>query len=281
MNRKENNDSRASPLPWEDPRTVVTIETPEQVELHVPLAPFGTRIYAALIDYCILALINIFFIGLFFLALLMGRHSKVEDAAWYFFALFTTLFSLMNLLYFVWFEFRGRGQTPGKKMARIRTVMNTGQGLTFPAALLRNLARLVDNFPLLWIVPGLDKAKRRTGDLLAHTLVIDTSAQKDKPVALSVGDSYAALENKLFTFTTDIFSRVSPEDINLLEYFFSRTRKVTAARTKRKKTAEQIAERYCKRLELADQETEISEHPFRFLEEFYLFLKDRYEQRGF
>jgi uncharacterized RDD family membrane protein YckC len=273
------NANNASPqLPWKREGGTARVETPEQVEIVYPLAPFGTRIVAALLDYVFLGLANLILFFVFFA--LLTTSTEPRDMVGYLIAAFGILSFLLNALYFVGFEVRQQGQTPGKKAVGIRTIMDTGQGVTVGAAVLRNLARVVDNLPILWIVPALDRAQRRLGDILAQTLVVRLERERTPRVRIALGDSYAALEQKEFRFSAELYGRVTVEDLNLLEYFFGESRSVRDVR-KRTRLARQIAERYQKRLLLADQAERIEEHPVRFLQEFYLFLRDRYERRGF
>ena len=74
-----------------------------------------------------------------------------------------------------YWEVRGEGQTFGKRVCGIRTVMTTGQGVTLAASLVRNIARLVDNVPALWLIPTLGEGRRRLGDILGGTFVIQTA----------------------------------------------------------------------------------------------------------
>ena len=187
---------------------------------------------------------------------------------------------LFNIFYFVGFELRGEGQTPGKKLMRIRTVLTTGQGVTPGASMIRNLARVVDNFPILWIVPVLDVSNRRLGDFAAGTLVVNLAPATRPLPRFALGDSYAALGDKRFLLTGELYSQLTGEDYNLLEFFFTESRKVTSQR-KRNTLARAIAEKYLRRLELQPQAEAIIENPYRFLQELYLFLRDRYSKRGF
>ena len=68
------------------------------------------------------------------------------------------------------------GQTLGKKAIGLRTIQASGLRLTFMQAVIRNLVRIVDLLPALYLVGGvtalLDPHGRRLGDMAAGTLVV-------------------------------------------------------------------------------------------------------------
>ena len=77
--------------------------------------------------------------------------------------------------YFILFEGLRRGQTPGKRVAGIRVVMDTGHPVTFGAAAARNLLRVADFLPPPYLIGLLLVAfhprGKRLGDLVAGTVV--------------------------------------------------------------------------------------------------------------
>ena len=76
--------------------------------------------------------------------------------------------------YFTMFEYLF-GATPGKGLLRLRVVSLDGRRLTLRALLTRNIFRLVDTLPLLYIVGGLVAQstihEQRVGDIIANTTV--------------------------------------------------------------------------------------------------------------
>lgn len=157
------------------------IETPEHVVLELELAGLGSRILAALCDAAILAfLTSALFVG-------VGALLPQRDAA-----RFDTLVAVVILLaafslfwgYFLLFEGLHRGRTPGKQLLGIRVVMDTGHPLTFSAAAIRNLVRVVDAQPIFFYLVGLafvllHRENRRLGDIVAGTVVV-----RDRPEEL-------------------------------------------------------------------------------------------------
>src|SRR5439155_12152122 len=79
--------------------------------------------------------------------------------------------------YFLLFEALNDGRTPGKRVLGIRVVMDTGHRVTFTAAAVRNLVRIVDAQPLVSYLVGLGFVLfhpqiKRLGDIVAGTVVV-------------------------------------------------------------------------------------------------------------
>jgi len=77
--------------------------------------------------------------------------------------------------YFVFFEMRTGGQSPGKKSQKIRVVKDGGGAITFTDVAIRNLLRVVDGWPLYpvaGIVMFATRKAQRLGDLAAGTVVV-------------------------------------------------------------------------------------------------------------
>lgn len=152
-----------------------SIVTPEAVELRTRIAGLGSRFAAAAIDSIVIGLIVL---ALFFIGMRSGPSEAVG----------VTLFIVVLLLvwgYMPFFEIVWSGQTPGKRAQGIRVVRADGSPVTVGAALLRNLFRLVDMLPTMYIVGVItmlvDGQSRRVGDIVAGTLVVHDA----KPIAPS------------------------------------------------------------------------------------------------
>src|SRR5262245_45933905 len=83
--------------------------------------------------------------------------------------------------YFLLFEWLGRGQTPGKRMVGVRVIDRRGTAVTFAQAAVRNLVRAVDSLPVPlftgagvvgFVVASSNRERLRLGDLAAGTLVV-------------------------------------------------------------------------------------------------------------
>jgi uncharacterized RDD family membrane protein YckC len=212
----------------------ISIDTPELVSIEMPLAGIGSRFIALLIDYIIwiVALFLLIIIGLL-LRPAINAFNKLS-AQWAE-AVFIFLVFLFNWGYFTLFEAFWNGQTPGKKLAKIRVIQRSGRSIGLIESMARNLVRYVDQFPFFYaigvITMFITKQHQRLGDLAAGTLVV----RDREPETPLWGESSSR------TFTAQIFATASiPEphhavtlsslgigklassDLEVLESFFSR-----------------------------------------------------------
>src|SRR6202453_4051205 len=78
--------------------------------------------------------------------------------------------------YFALFEAYWHGQTPGKRAMKLRVIKDSGRQITLFEALARNLLRVVDYLPSLYLVGVItmlcNKRNQRLGDLAAGTIVV-------------------------------------------------------------------------------------------------------------
>ena len=167
-------------------REEYTIETPENVTFGYEVAGIGARFIAALIDTVLLGvgllLLNIL---LAVLLSLIGSDALVlfdleaQEPGWIE-GLVIALYALLNFAvlwgYYILFELLWNGQTPGKRVAKIRVVRLDGSPIGFIEAAVRNLVRIVDFFPMGYgvgfVTMFLNRRARRLGDFAAGTLVI-------------------------------------------------------------------------------------------------------------
>ncbi|MEO0759332.1 MAG: RDD family protein [Cyanobacteria bacterium J06648_16] len=165
----------------------VTITTPESVELEFTLAGIGGRAFALFMDYIALMLLS----SLLLLAstvlqapitavaeVLGGGTDDIE--LWIFAILMLANFALYGG-YFLGFETVWQGQTPGKRLAKIRVIRDNGQPEGLFQATLRSLIRPVDDILFLgFFCILLGKQEKRIGDFLAGTLVVQTERPTGK-----------------------------------------------------------------------------------------------------
>lgn len=271
---------KATMFPWEFDGETVTFETPEQTRVEFRVAPFGTRIVAAILDQVIIVLVSLAFGFLAFLGAYMGS-ALGEESSLILFALILIFQFLFSLFYYVWGELRGDSQTWGKRRMKIRVILISGQGLTLGASVIRNLARVIDQFPILWLVPVLAPGRRRLGDFLAGTLVVlagDPGARQKRPTDWLDG-SYRELEDRQFYFSSEQAGKLYPDDLNLLEHLGGRLASMRKNRSR--KALEDVARRYVIRLGLEEDEERVLQDPARFLQELGLFLRDRFEGQAY
>ncbi len=166
----------------------VTILTPEHVELTYELAGIGSRFIAILVD-TLLQLSLFAALGLAVWATLFASTSVLRVAL-----LPTWILALGMIIvfaiywgYYLFFEARNNGQTPGKKVAGIQVIRDTGHPLDFRSALIRNLVRVVDMLPTAYCIGVVtiffSPQYRRLGDYAAGTLVVKTGSKQAEPPA--------------------------------------------------------------------------------------------------
>jgi hypothetical protein len=99
---------------------------------------------------------------------------------------------ILDFGYFVYFELRWAGQSPGKRCFGIRVISARGTGLRFADVLLRNLLRPIDTLPFAMAVGGtvcfIDRWHRRLGDMVAETIIIRES-KRELPQAMAAEKS--------------------------------------------------------------------------------------------
>jgi uncharacterized RDD family membrane protein YckC len=143
------------------------------VNITLQVAGPGTRSYAFIIDWHIRLLIALAWILVgAVVALIVGSGLKT--------GIFPYVFILpAALVYFFYhpvLEVMMRGRTPGKRMAGARIVTLEGATPSTGALLMRNLFRLIDSLPIMYLV-GLvccifTAQRVRIGDLAAGTLLV-------------------------------------------------------------------------------------------------------------
>lgn len=169
--------------------------TPEGVPLRFTLAGAGDRLAAFLIDLMFISIATVV-LAIGMMTVLIGRDAFDHLV----FAAILLASFLLRSFYFMWFEIRWQGATPGKKLLGIRVIDASGGPLTPQAVISRNLLRDVEFFlPLslvmapqmvwpgapgwagelaaLWTVaiallPLFNSDRLRPGDLVGGTLVV-------------------------------------------------------------------------------------------------------------
>jgi uncharacterized RDD family membrane protein YckC len=211
------------------------VETPERVELYYTRAQVGNRFLAAAVDHIIQA----FMIGALGLgAWLLGSQFREIWAglgAWALGIAILVGFAIYTG-YFVLFETIWNGQTPGKRMFRLRVVREDGRPIRFFEALMRNLLRTaLDSMPLVgvplysvgFVAIFLCPRSKRVGDYVAGTVVIRESEAKaptlDDVVSLARDEARknrdAASPNRPFSIDPDL---LDADDYAALRSFLRR-----------------------------------------------------------
>ncbi|MFL6229853.1 MAG: RDD family protein [Pyrinomonadaceae bacterium] len=157
---------------------ILVIETPERVPLHFALASIGNRFLACAFDHLLqVILILLVVVALQWAGLLSGiRNSLSEAPKWALAALIIAIFCIWSG-YFAVFEWLWHGQTPGKRLLRLRVIREDGRPVTFWEAAARNLVRIFDMQPFPFYSVGLlsvflSSRDQRVGDFVAATVVV-------------------------------------------------------------------------------------------------------------
>jgi len=151
-----------------DRKHLLIIETPEGVRFSLPLASPATRFLALTVD---IGIIYALLIAAGTLVSMIGIVSLDLAGA----VLFLSYFAI-SIGYFLVCEWIGRGQTPGKRLFKLRVVNASGLRLGNDQIILRNLLRFVDSLPLFYFCGGVvslfSPQAQRLGDIAAGTVVI-------------------------------------------------------------------------------------------------------------
>ncbi len=167
------------------------LDTPEAITLAYDIAGIGTRFLAALADVAVIALLAIAIVLGWVGLSLLGEPFLTAATV-----LASILLFLLFFGYFLLFEIFWSGQTPGKRLMKIRVIKITGYPIGFIEALVRNVVRIADFLPSLYgvglVTMFISTESRRLGDYAAGTIVIKerTSAAPldlTAPVTQSIG----------------------------------------------------------------------------------------------
>jgi uncharacterized RDD family membrane protein YckC len=187
----------------------LSIATPELVAIEFPLAGLGSRFVAILLDYLLqgftlfllILIFVVFFSGVATPGIARARGNVPEKWG---IAIAIAIPFLLEWGYFTLFEAFWRGQTPGKRIMRIRVIQQTGRPVSLFESMGRNLVRVVDFLPPPFYVVGVitmfvTRRQQRLGDLIAGTLVVH-ERKLETPLE-SIGGSR--------TFTAGVFKQAA------------------------------------------------------------------------
>ena len=265
-----------------------SVLTPEGVPIGVELADHGARAGALLIDLLII-------VGTLIVAgvVLLLAAIVLWNAAM---AVFFILSFFLRCPFFMFFELRWRGQTPGKRMFKLRVVDRHGGALSPYAVAARNLTREVEVFmpatllllqpaaeevgamdnllvtaALVWLaifalMPLFNRDRLRVGDMIAGTWVV-----RSEPVAL-LRDLTTNPPSREYLFTKAQLDVYGIAELQVLENLLRQPRTQTTRETKR-----DVLERILDKIDWPDREAVDST---TFLNEYYAALRAHLEQRA-
>ncbi|MBI3855057.1 MAG: RDD family protein [Planctomycetes bacterium] len=163
-------------------RSAPVVLTPEHVPIRLFPAGLGARFLALMVDT----------------AILWALTAAVAMVA----VLSPGLFLVVNFLlqwgYHMYFEVRHQGRSPGKRACGLRVVDSRGLPITFQQSFVRNVVRVLDFAPAFYGLGGLaclmDRHRRRLGDLIADTLVIEEHRAADPSRAIADARRFNSLQ---------------------------------------------------------------------------------------
>ncbi|HET6430188.1 MAG TPA: RDD family protein [Phycisphaerae bacterium] len=162
------------------------IQTPEGCRFALLLAGPVTRFLAWLVD--LLLVIGMTILAVMLVSMLATVSLNLALAV-FFLLTFAIWFGYGIVLEWFW-----RGRTVGKRMLGLRVMDERGLRLTFPQVAIRNLLRIADMLPMLYLVGGivclLTRRCQRLGDLAAGTVVVRTPRLPRPDLAKVLGDKY-------------------------------------------------------------------------------------------
>jgi uncharacterized RDD family membrane protein YckC len=247
----------------------LTIDTPEQVAIRFPIAGIGSRFLALLTDSVVQGIAYAILFFIFFLILtsaprLAGIIVNRAGEKWLIAAILLVVF-LLRWGYYTVFEAFWNGQTPGKKLCRLRVIRDSGRQITFFESMTRNLIRAVDSLPgfyAIGIVTMLcNRRSKRLGDFAAGTLVVHERAAEPPlwggsasrtitagafaatPAPPPIVDPYAV------DLPADAVARLTADDLNVIDHFFARAIDIDIAR--RHALAERLAQQMTAKMGIA------------------------------
>ena len=218
----------------------LVIETPERVQLAFGLASIGNRFLAVAIDHFIQYL-TIFIVAWIFLSISgfgdifkdSGAYSIFQEMPKWTIAILIIVLFLIFAGYFVFFEWVWNGQTPGKRLMKLRVIREDGRPITFWEALARNLLRIFDMIPgfilpvysVGLIVIFMSRRDQRIGDMFAGTVVVrertDEAPTFEEVFSNPVSDAAFQRVNQKTEFQANI-ALLTESEIEVVEMFLRR-----------------------------------------------------------
>lgn len=170
-------------------RDSLVIRTPEGIEFALPLAGPFSRLLALAIDLAVVAMLGSVLQKVLGPLNIFGKDF-VEG-------LRIVLYFVIALVYWAAAEWIWRGQTVGKRVMNLRVVDARGLRLEPAQVIVRNLLRVADALPALYLVGGvtciLNRHHQRLGDLAAGTVVIRTPRVARPDLERLLGSKYNSL----------------------------------------------------------------------------------------
>jgi uncharacterized RDD family membrane protein YckC len=233
----------------------IQIDTPEQISLELPLAGIGSRFLGLAIDTVLQFVLYIAASLLVpILVISSGRHLSWIPAS-FVPALIILFIFCIYWGYFAFFEIVWKGQTPGKRLAKIRVIHQSGRPINVYEAIGRNLLRVIDGLPGIYgvgiVCMMISSQHRRVGDYVAGTVVVHEKPTREAKPDWNTSVEVSPVNSQLVQLTS--------EELVLIETYLHRRADLGLA--VRDRTAYQIATRIT-------QKTGLQRDPNQSLDDF-------------
>jgi hypothetical protein len=122
--------------------------------------------------------------------------------------------------YFTFFETIWRGQTPGKRYAKIRVICDDGRNAGLQQAIMRSLLRLIDDVLFIGLLLILfTKQEKRLGDWVAGTVVVQ-EGRSLSPAEIAIDPAAQKLLQPLME--TGQIGALTPDDFATIRRYLQR-----------------------------------------------------------
>jgi len=260
----------------------LTIETPEQVSIRFPIAGVGSRFLAALADMLVQAIayaVIILLLSLLILAIpgvpthTAAKSGAVATADKWVIAVIILFNFILYWGYFTLFEAFWNGQTPGKRLCKIRVIRDSGRQITLFESMTRNLIRIIDALPGIYAVGVItmfcNRQSKRLGDLAAGTIVVHERAVErptwsggaSRTITAAVFTPAPASDSPISPLAVDLpadaVARLSTDDLDVIDHFIARAIDIDISR--RAQLADRLAQQMTAKMGVAMPEGAPSE----------------------
>jgi uncharacterized RDD family membrane protein YckC len=242
------------------------IDTPEQVALYFPLAGLGSRFLAAALDVAIQAAVSLLIVLVAVIVFsAIGTHkldTMSNTAAKWFTALLILGYFILIWGYYALFEAFRNGQTPGKRVLKIRVIKDSGRQITFFEALARNLLRVIDSLPGAYLTGVISilmtKQNKRLGDLVAGTIVVHERTEEfggylytpvSRSFTANLFDAPTTPPQVLSEIPADRIARLTYSDLHLIDSFLARA--ISLPMEARAQLGSRLLDALCRKMDVA------------------------------
>jgi len=204
----------------------IKLLTPESVELEFTLAGIGSRALALSLDYSFLLLCLLLFWTMWgivssqVLTYLENTGIAYQSLPIWLGAIALLVSFAIFAGYFVFFEVLWQGQTPGKRLTKIRVIRDNGRPIKMSQAALRALLRPIDDFFFIGaFLIFFGRREKRVGDWVAGTVVVqDDQPQSRSGILISQEAKRLAEDLPKMTHLTQLL----PDDFAVIREYLQR-----------------------------------------------------------